>query len=97
MINRVEASIAKVAPLVEGKPTDFLRPENDDFVLLPIDHTALQDLQARSFASDRITLEEATSLFTLLGHSPSVFNDRPLATRMGVLMFLAALAAKAQL
>lgn len=90
MSNRITAAIARTRQRLDSAalPAEKLERASAaatmDFEL----YCAAQDAKSAAFAGGRITLEEAQTLYRMLGSGPDSFNALPLAARCVVLKAL---------
>lgn len=88
-MNRVQACITIIEANTKNLDKKAYKIANQGATLDFKDHFTLQDAQALLRAEEKISLEEAITLYEILGHTAGQFNKQPLAKRIAVLAFFA--------
>lgn len=93
MANRVELAVKAVTVTLRERAFDPATLAKLEATLCMTfgDHSRFQTLKSVAQLKGEITLEEAQSLYILLGNQVSVFNNRSLAVKVAVTKALAEL------
>ena len=82
-VNRIALALTRVKDQIEssGKTTEDLEALSKSLDLRHDEHARFQTLKSQVMGQI-LTLEEATTLYSLLGGAPSVFNDQPIHVKV---------------
>ena len=80
--NRITNAIAKMTKQLSNLDKDTVQRLHKDFIMSSSEHSKCQELKSLKFQQGAITLDEANTMFALLGGVPSVFNKQSLAAKI---------------
>jgi hypothetical protein len=80
--NRIEKAILAMSPHIAKLAPDAQATLSAQLNLSFDEHFAFQNAKSIAQCDGRLTLDEAMTIYTLLGGVESVFNKRPLATKV---------------
>ncbi len=82
-MNRILAAIDRMQAQVESKnlPADKLAAISKSLDIELMEYAAFQEHKSLAFASGKLSLDEAQSIFGFLGASTEHFNRQPLAVK----------------
>ena len=84
LTNRIHLAINRAAKLLESEDTQKLNDLSKKLDMTIQEHARSQELKSLAQAEGKLTLDEATTVFNILGGTASHFNAQSLAAKFTV-------------
>jgi hypothetical protein len=84
LTNRIHLAINRATKLLESEDAQKLKDLSKKLDMTIQEHSRSQELKSLAQAEGKLTLDEATTVFNILGGNPSHFNSQSLAAKFTV-------------